>query len=114
MRQRRGWRLKKWGSVMAEPTDFYADGFQVTTTAYGCALNLVRSGSAPPRPGTMQASELMATARMSLEHMKLMAFVLHRQIHEHEVEHSVAVQVPSAVLNSLQIGPEDWEKFWRG
>ena len=99
---------------MAAPLDFYADGFQITTTAYGCALNLVRSGSAPPRPGTMQTGELMATARMSLEHLKLMAFVLHRQIHQHEIEHSVVVQVPSALLNSLQIGPEDWEKFWRG
>ena len=114
MRQRRGWRWKKWGSVMAEPTDFYADGFQVTTTAYGCALNLVRSGSAPPRPGTTQEGELLATVRMSLEHLKLMAFVLHRQLHRHETEYGVAIQLPAAVLNSMQIGLEDWQKFWGG
>jgi len=99
---------------MAEPLDFYADGFQIMTTAYGITLNLVRSGSSPPRPGTMQQSESLATVRMSLEHLKLMIFVLHRQLHQHETEYSVAVQLPASVLNSMQIGPEDWEKFWRG
>ena len=99
---------------MDAPLDFYVDGFQIMLTAYGVTLNLARSGAPPPRPGTPLQGELLTTVRMSLEHLKLMAFVLHRQIHQHEVEHSVVVQVPSAILNSLQIGPEDWEKFWRG
>lgn len=99
---------------MADVLDFYADGFQIMTTAYGVTLNLARSGAAPPRPGTTQQGELLATVRMSLEHLKLMTFVMHRQVHQHETENNVAVQVPAAVLNSMQIGPEDWQKFWQG
>lgn len=99
---------------MADPLDFYADAFQVTTSTYGCTLNLLRSASAPPRPGTLQASECLATIRMSLEHLKVMAFILHRQLRNHEVEGGIAVPVAAPVLNSMQIGLEDWEKFWRG
>ena len=99
---------------MSDALDFYVDGFQIMTTAYGITLNLARSGSAAPRPGTPQQGELLATVRMSLEHLKLMTFVLHRQLHQHESEYSVAVQLPAAVLNSMQIGPEDWDRFWKG
>lgn len=99
---------------MADPLDFYVDGFQIMTTAYGITLNLARSGASPPRPGTTQQGELLATVRMSLEHLKLMAFVLHRQLRQHEVENNVVIHLPAAVLNSMQIGPEDWERFWRG
>ena len=99
---------------MDAPLDFYVDGFQIMLTAYGVTLNLARSGASPPRPGTTQAGELLTTVRMSLEHLKLMAFVLQRQLRQHETENNVAVQVPASVLNSMQIGPEDWEKFWRG
>ena len=99
---------------MADVLDFYADSFQVLTSAYGCTLNLLRSASTAPRPGTMQVGECLATARMSLEHMKVLIFVLYRQLRQHETESSVTIQVPAGLLNNLQIGMEDWEKFWRG
>jgi len=99
---------------METPLDFYADGFQVITTAYGCSLSLVRSLPGPPRMGKTQEGEVLAIARMSLEHLKLLIFTLHRQLSQHEREHGVAVDVPQTALNGMQIGREDWEKFWRG
>lgn len=99
---------------MTKPMDFYADAFQVTTGAYGCTLNLLRSASMLPRPGTSQETECLATVRMSLEHLKVMVFILYRQLHQHEVQTNSMIPVANPVLNGLQIGPEDWEKFWKG
>jgi hypothetical protein len=50
---------------------------------------------------------------MSTEHLKVMAFMLRRHILEREHGMGVNVPVPVEILNSLRIGLEDWEQFWR-
>lgn len=98
---------------MAEPLDVYCDQFQVNTNPYGSALNFFASPPAPPAPGVAPQSERLVTVRMSLEHLKLMTFMLHRQIKQHEGGLGITIPVPVQVLNALQIGPEDWTAFWR-
>lgn len=95
---------------MTDPIDVYVDQFEITTGPYGCTMNLQRSSSAPP---TLRSPvERVATIRMSLEHLKVMAFVLQRQVRCHEQQSNCIVAIPGEVLNGLQIGPEDWKRMW--
>jgi hypothetical protein len=98
---------------MNEPPDIYTDQFQVNVGAYGCALNFSLSSPIPPAPGAPPQAERLATVRMSLEHMKLRVFMLRQQIQQYERQTGVHVQLPSDLLNSLRIGQEDWDAFWR-
>ena len=98
---------------MTEPIDLYSDSFQLNTSPYGVTLNFMLSPSSPPAPGKTPQPETLATIRVSLEHLKLMTFVLRRQIMHHEQQSGVNIQVPSQVLNSLSISPEDWDSLWK-
>jgi hypothetical protein len=97
----------------AEPIDVYSDQFGLNVGAYGTSLNFSVSGATPPAPGTAPQVERLATIRMSLEHLKVMAFVIRRQILQYEQQTGVNIQVPVEVLNSLRISREDWEAVWR-
>lgn len=98
---------------MSDPVDVYADQFQVNMGPYGCVLNFHLSGREPVAPGAAQPTERVASVRMSLEHLKLMTFILRRHLTTYEQQASVRVQLPQVVLNALQIGREDWNECWR-
>jgi hypothetical protein len=98
---------------MVEPIDIYSDSFGLNTGPYGCTLNFMISPSTPPAPGKAPQHETLATIRMSLEHLKLMTFVLRRQIMLHEQQTGVNIQVPTQVLSSLSISPDDWDSLWK-
>jgi hypothetical protein len=92
--------------------DVYADQVGINVGAFGCTLNFGVSLAVPPAGG-VGAGQRVATVRMSLEHMKLMTFLLRRQLLQFERESGVRVPIPRDVLNQLRIGPEDWEGCWR-
>ncbi len=98
---------------MTEPIDIYSDSFQLNTGPYGATLNFMLSPSSPPAPGKTPQPETLATIRMSLEHLKLMTFVLRRQMMHHEQQSGVNIQVPTQLLNSMRISPDDWDSLWR-
>ncbi len=98
---------------MPEPVDVYADQFQLNTGPFGCSLNFLLTGPTPPAPGTPPLVQRQATVRMSLEHLKVMAYILHHQISQLETQSGIQIPIPIQVLNALQIGPEDWDVFWR-
>jgi hypothetical protein len=98
---------------MADPLDVYADQFQVHTGPYGCTLNFLLTSHSPPPPGSPLAATRVATVRMSVEHLKVMAFMLRQQILEYERRSGVQVQLPAEMLNQLRIGREDWDALWR-
>lgn len=97
---------------MAEPIDIYSDQFQVSTSPYGCTVNFMLSPATPPVPGSLPQAERLACVRMSLEHLKVMAFMLRRQIVQYERATGTKIPLPADLLNSLQVGPEDWDSFW--
>lgn len=99
---------------MAEPVDVYSDQFQINLGVYGCVCNFLVSNATPSAPGTPPQSERVATVRMSLEHLKLMTFVLHRQLAQFETQAGISIPIPLPVLSSLQIRQEDWQAFWHG
>jgi hypothetical protein len=50
---------------------------------------------------------------MSLEHLKLMAFILQRQIKAYEKGARAVIAVSPDALNASGIGLEDWEGAWK-
>lgn len=98
---------------MADQVDIYSDQFQINTGPYGCTLNFLVTSPQPPAPGSAPQAERLASVRMSLEHLKVMTYVVRRQVLEYERQSGVRIQIPQEVLNALRIGREDWDTFWR-
>lgn len=95
-----------------QPVDIYVDSYQVSTNPYAGTINFMLSDPFPVAPGNPPKSVPLASVRLSLENMKLLAFLLYRQIKLHEENLGVNIQVPLQVLNALQVGAEDWKTFW--
>ncbi len=95
-----------------KPFDVYADAYQVTTNPYGVTINLMLSDPMPVAPGSPPKVANVGHLRLSLENLKLLAFLMHRQVKQHEQNLDVNIQIPRQVLNALQISPEDWQPFW--
>lgn len=98
---------------MPEPSDVYTDQFQVNIGPFGCSLNFSVSPPTPPAPGALSQAERVATVRMSLEHIKAMTFIMHRQVLQYESQAHVSVQLPTAILTGMQVRQEDWQAFWQ-
>ena len=94
---------------MPEPVDVYSDQVAVHIGPFGCTLNFSCSTAIPPAAGGGMPGQVVATVRMSLEHLKLMTFMLRRQLLQFE-QSSGQVQVPQEVLSQLRIGREDWDQ----
>jgi len=98
---------------MVEPFDEYIDQFAITAGVYGISLNFRRSGPKPVAPGSMPPTDDVGTIRMSLEHFKIMTFLMKRNMDEIEGQLGVEIPLPFQVLNGLKIAPEEWQKFWQ-
>ncbi|MBI2873134.1 MAG: hypothetical protein HYY00_08120 [Chloroflexi bacterium] len=98
---------------MSEPFDAYVDQFTLSVGPYGVALNFARSSPKPTAAGSVPQAEDVGAVRMSLEHFKLMAFLMARQVREIEGQLGIEIPVPVQIMNALRIAPEDWQKFWR-
>ena len=94
------------------PVDEYTDSFLLNLGPFGCTINFGLSLAMPEPPGG-RGGETVATIRMSLEHLKVMTFLLRHQLIEYERASGTRIAIPRDVLNQLQIGPEDWQECWR-
>jgi len=94
------------------PDDVYADQLGINIGPFGCVLNFSISAPMPPPGGGAIPGSPVATVRMSLEHLKLMTFLLRRQLLQFEQTSGVRVPVAPDVLNQLRIGREDWDEQW--
>ena len=97
---------------MPESIDVYADQIGVNMGPFGCALNFAVSTPLPTPGGVAAPGQPVATIRMSLEHLKLMVFLLRRQLKEYERAAGVQIPIPAEVLNQLRVGREDWNECW--
>ncbi len=98
---------------MSEIFDEYVDQFTIGGGPYGVILNLKKSSSTPPAPGSSPQADDIGTIRMSLEHFKMMAFIIKRQVDDIERELGVEIPLPVKLMNALKIAPEDWQSFWK-
>ena len=98
---------------MAEAVDVYTDQFQINVAPYGCSLNFSLSQSTPSAPGSVPQADRVATIRMSLEHLKAMTFILHRQIVNYEKQVHISIHLPVELLTAMKVREEDWQTFWQ-
>ena len=94
--------------------DVYSDQVTLTVGPLGCALNFALSPAIPPTLQVPVAGQTVATIRMSLEHLKLMAYLLRQQLLKYERDSGIRIPIPGDLLNQLKIGPEDWRDCWGG
>ena len=96
---------------MPDVPDVYTDGVSLNIGPFGCALTFAMSPPvAQAAPGVL--AQPVGTVRMSLEHLKVMAFLIRRQLRDYERQSGVEVAIPADVLNQLRIGREDWDECW--
>ena len=93
---------------MSEIPEFYSDMFEIVGGPFGMVINF-RKGPAEPRTETR---ETVARMRMSWEHAKAMTFLMWRHIRSIESNTAVSYPLSSKVLSDMQIGREDWDRFW--
>ena len=98
---------------MAEPFDEYVDQFIMGASPYGVIMNFRKTSSTPASPGTTPPVKEVGSLRMSMEHFKVMAFLMRRQIMEMEQNLGIEISIPVQLMNALHIAPEDWQKLWR-
>ena len=101
------------GYNMDEPFDEYVDQYTFGGGVYGIALNFRKSSREPVAPGNAPKADDIGTIRMSLEHFKIMAFLMKRQVDSIEEQFGIEIPIPVQLMNSLKIAPEDWNGFWR-
>ena len=94
------------------PIDVYSDSMGINLGPLGCSLVFSVTSAGPVIPGVQQQTEKVAVIRVSLEHVKMMAYIFRRQILEYERQSGTRISIPLDVLNQLRIGREDWDECW--
>lgn len=89
--------------------DLYTDAFTLAQSPYGVALTFLKTPTLMPGiPGQLQ-NEPVAVVRMSLEHAKVMAMLLRKQLKQYELENlGDPINIPRAVLQQMNISLEEW------
>ena len=90
---------------MDEPV-VYSDGIQVGISPFTVTLGFTL---APPAQAGPQIPTPVATIRMSLEHAKVMAIILRKQLKQFEEQLGTEIALPPQVYQQLGVSPqEDW------
>ncbi len=97
---------------MADAVDVYSDQMQLNVGPIGAALIFSLTSTGPVAPGVPAPTEKVAVVRISLEHLKMIAYFSRRQVLEYERQTGVRIPIPRDMLNQLRIGPEDWTACW--
>lgn len=97
---------------MPDVVDVYSDQMQLNVGPLGCSLIFSVTSTGPVPQGTPALTERVAVVRVSLEHLKMMAYIFRRQLLEYERQAGVRIPIPRDMLNQLRIGPEDWTACW--
>jgi hypothetical protein len=94
------------GDMSAQVPEYYADQFGLAVGPYGCAMSFGLSDphGAPGQP--------IVSVRTSLEHLKVIAFLIHKQILIYQSELNVDVPLPDKALESIKTTREEWLRFW--
>lgn len=90
----------------AEVPDIYCDGMQLGLSPFTAILSLTTQ---PAGQGGVKAPMPVANIRMSLEHAKIMAIILRKQLKHWETQMGVEIAIPQEVYRQLSLSKqEDW------
>ena len=91
---------------MDDDIGVYSDGVQIAVSPFTVALMF--TVNPPSQPGT-QAPIKVSTVRMSVEHAKVLAIILRKQIKQYEEQLGQPVALPNQIYQQLGISKsEDW------
>jgi len=91
---------------MPDVPEFYVDQFRMNVNPYGTAITF---GLSSPHPTTGQPQvQDTVLLRMSLEHMKIMAIILKKNLKAYEEQTQATINIPRAILNQMGLSQEDW------
>ena len=90
----------------ADIPEIYCDGLQLGISAYTAILSLTMNPAG--QTGTMPPIGV-ANVRMSLQHAKVMAIMLRKQLKNFEDQAGIEIQIPNSLYQQLGISKhEDW------
>ncbi len=97
-------------SILPDIPDFYSDRMRLTVTVFGVNLTF---GLGNPHPEQESSGDLvdvleLVRVRMSLEHAKVLAMILKKQIKLYEQQNETQVAIPEKVLEALNLQDETW------
>jgi len=89
------------------PIELYTDSMRFSVTPYGVnfTFGLTDTNATPSKPVPARETLIL---RMSLEHAKIMALMLRRNLKTYEREHSLKIPLPYALYTQLGVAEEDW------
>jgi hypothetical protein len=95
-------------SDMNDYPDFYFDGTQVTVTLFGVNMTFSLSNPHPKDQAEAMKVKTQAVTRTSLEHAKIFAMLLRKQLKQHEFATHIDISLPSEVYSQLGLDSSDW------
>lgn len=97
-------------SILPDIPDFYADRVRLTVTVFGVNISF-GLGNPHPEQGNLEGVlDVLENVRvrMSLEHAKVLAMILKKQIKVYESKNDTQVAIPRSVLEALNLTDETW------
>lgn len=88
--------------------DLYFDNIRVTTTVFGVNMTLALGNPHPENESEAKKQKKLATIRTSLEHAKLLAMLLRKQIKNYENNTGIEIKLPSEIFTGLNLDENDW------
>lgn len=88
--------------------DFYFDGTQVTVTLFGVNMTFTLSTPHPKDQSDALKVKTQAVTRTSLEHAKIFAMLLRKQLKQYEFATKIDIRVPNEVYQGLGLDSGDW------
>lgn len=87
--------------------EVYTDSFTVAVNPFGVAFTF-GVNTARPTTGLVTPAKDVAIVRMSLEHAKVLAMLLRRDLRNYEINNKLEIPLPAQVYTQLGIAKEDW------
>lgn len=91
-----------------EYPEFYFDGTQVTVTIFGVNMTFSLSNPHPKDQADAMKIKVQAVTRTSLEHAKIFAMLLRKQLKDYEFRSKIDIRVPDEVYSQLGLDSGDW------
>lgn len=97
-------------SILPDIPDFYADRMRLTVTVFGVNISFGMGNPHPDQNNPENVLDVLENVRirMSLEHAKVMAMILKKQIQEYERQNETQVAIPKQIIEALQLKDEKW------
>ena len=91
----------------SETPDMYVDQMRLSTGVFGVSITFGLS-EPHPAPGGRRESDDKVCIRMSLEHAKITAMMLRKQLLGYERSTGTKIEIPANVYTGLGLAAEDW------